>query len=268
MKRILLSLVILSALALFLAPRALYTTSPQPPIKKTGAPGEGLCTDCHMGGSGTGNVAITFSGPGDKFIPEETYQVTVKVNDSGQMRYGFSAIAFDQVDSMAGTFVPINFGNTSLQSNATFTKFYIGHANATTSSSWTFDWTAPPASQGATQVTFYAAGNAANGNFANTGDNIYTASRTVTLSAVGMPEVSNAEPELWYSGDKLYLSWASPVKEQSVYAIYDISGKLLSRGMTGTDQNDVIDVSGLPSGIFIMDLDTDGQRTSLKFCRQ
>jgi hypothetical protein len=55
---------------------------------------------------------------------------------------------------------------------------YVNHTSAGTNlgdpngNSWAFDWTAPGAGGG--DVTFYLAGNAANGNFNNQGDYIYS----------------------------------------------------------------------------------------------
>ncbi|MBW3624913.1 MAG: hypothetical protein KY468_16045, partial [Armatimonadetes bacterium] len=50
---------------------------------------------------------------------------------------------------------------------------------------WSFQWTAPP--QGSGNVTFYAAGNAANGNSSASGDFIYTTNAVSREGAVAAP---------------------------------------------------------------------------------
>jgi hypothetical protein len=192
----------------------------------------------------------------------------VTVEDAAQSRFGFSATTFDQIDSMAGALMPINFGNTSLQSNAIFTKTYIGHANATTSNSWTFKWTAPPASQGVSQVTVYAVGNAANGDFATSGDHIYTATKVLSPSNVGIAEQSLTSPVIWQAGAELYIQLDQTPVEQHTYRIYDLGGRVVDSGSLtdGSYANpQVIDLSSLSNGVYVVHLNGMAQTTAYKF---
>jgi hypothetical protein len=146
-----------------------------PPDEKTGAPGEGTCNDCHSGSGGT----TTITAPGSYSIGD-TYTITVEVADGSASRWGFEVVALDSNGDQAGTITITDSTNT--QSSETAGKTYVKHTSTGTyagtpnSGSWSFDWT-PNAAYG--DVTFYAAGNAANNNGANTGDKISTTSETV-----------------------------------------------------------------------------------------
>ncbi len=175
----------------------------------TGAPGDGNCTQCHSGtqvNAGGGSVKIIL--PGDAtYTPGVNQHIKVQVSDSAQRRWGFELSA--RVDSnptsgQAGalastdsfTQVLCDNGRRAPCANSSVIQF-ITHTNAGThigtSASYTFefDWTPPATDVG--PVTLYAAGNAANGNNANSGDHIYTASTTLTAAVqVPKPSISSA----------------------------------------------------------------------------
>jgi hypothetical protein len=78
-----------------------------------------------------------------------------------------------------------------------FLRQYIEHTDAGTfpgtqgGASWTFNWVAPSSDVG--PVTFYAAGNQANNDGLNTGDEIYTASvMTASAAPHGTPVILSA----------------------------------------------------------------------------
>lgn len=150
----------------------------EPPPGKTGAPGENTCAQCHSGGSGEGEVTIAFENGGNTFAYGETYVMNVDVSDPVQSRFGFETTVLDQDDNMAGTLALIDTDNTSLQSSGG--RDYVGHRGANSNNTWSFEWTAPDENSGVEQVTFYIAGNAANGNGNTSGDYIYTSMLTAT----------------------------------------------------------------------------------------
>jgi hypothetical protein len=145
-----------------------------PPPGYTGAPGETTCADCHFGSSGTGMLSITAP---QNYVPGQTYQIQVQhaTLDQTRMRWGFELTALANFTA-AGTFN--NLGN--LTQTVDFNnRFYIEHTSTGTffgqhgGAQWTFEWVAPPEDIG--PVTFYAAGNEANGDGTSGGDQIYTA---------------------------------------------------------------------------------------------
>lgn len=150
---------------------------------KTGAPGEGLCTECHGITQGDGSVAIL--GVPANYQLNTTYSITVRVQDMGQQRWGFELTAINAALDGTGNFTVTDGVNTQLSDFAPPARSYIKHTSVGTRNGtsdgpvdFDFDWTAPAANEGT--ITLYAAGNAANGNFTNFGDFIYTANESMS----------------------------------------------------------------------------------------
>src|SRR5437899_7677105 len=148
-----------------------YSMGPDPGVNGIFGP---TCAQagCHSGNPV--NVAggtLTLSGLPSAWTPGQTYPLTVTIAKPGQSRFGFqlSAVA-DATTQQAGTLARIS-GNVFVVSNAGIQ--YIEHSNATSVNTFTVNWTAPSSAAVGT-VRFNLAGNAANGDFNNTGDFIYT----------------------------------------------------------------------------------------------
>lgn len=143
-----------------------------PPDGRTGAPGDaGTCNSsgCHTGvavNSGSGGVSITSNIPASGYIPGSSYNITVTV--TGGSVYGFELAVKNQSNEQIGSLTAGSGSFTSTSNNIT----YVKHSSKQTNGSWTFTWQAP--ASGDATATFYAAGNAANNNSANSGDFIYT----------------------------------------------------------------------------------------------
>ena len=158
---------------------SVFAFSNGPPDEKTGAPNETTCAqaNCHTGNDlnvSGGSLMLTIP---ETYIPSEVYTIVVNLARAGQSRWGFEMTALDADGARAGTFDVDTAGNTQLsEANS---KQYIKHTSAGTAQgtndahSWEFEWTAPDADIG--PITFYAAGNASNGNFNPVDDYIYTA---------------------------------------------------------------------------------------------
>lgn len=114
--------------------------------------------------------------------------MTVRLAQQNRARFGFQLTAIDDTGRRVGDLIP-NDNRTQTQTGNVSgnQRQYINHTgqgNAPTSSgqgSWTFRWKAPAQSVG--RVTFYVAGNAANGNFNTTGDTIYTIQQSLQPAA-------------------------------------------------------------------------------------
>jgi hypothetical protein len=157
-----------------------------PPDGYTGAPGEGTCQACHEHGAGSG--AFTIEGPPPVYQPGATYALTVHISQPGQARWGFELTALDSGNKAAGEFLIVEPTMTQLSDNPGAAPDYVKHTAMGTmpfapEMAWTVNWIAPDPAVG--DVTFYAAGNAANNNNAPTGDYIYTTSLTVSGSGGG-----------------------------------------------------------------------------------
>ncbi len=149
-----------------------------PPPGFTGAPGEQTCTSCH---SGTGTAGTFTIMQPQAYVPGQTYAITVThVNpDTSRIKWGFQLTALAG-DTMAGSFSDAAGGITQIVGG--INRDYIEHtqagtfANQTGGAQWTFNWTAPATDLG--PVTFYAAGNQADGNGSASGDIILATTAT------------------------------------------------------------------------------------------
>ena len=188
---------LITLLAAIAVPAA-FGFSTGPLARKSGAPGDALCVQCHTGtaaNGGPGSVRITLPGAAT-YTPGTKQHITVTVSDPDQQRWGFQLTArlnSDLANGRAGDLTPTD-SNTQIRCDSgNFGSCkpgeiqFIEHTSAGTrngtkgGATFEFDWT-PPAS-GAGSVTLYAAGNAANGNGASSGDRIYTASVQLDVAA-------------------------------------------------------------------------------------
>ncbi|HYR83037.1 MAG TPA: choice-of-anchor V domain-containing protein [Terriglobia bacterium] len=151
-----------------------YSMGPDPGVNGIFGPTQ-TCAQagCHFGNVVNANGgSLTLAGlPGGGWTPGQTYPLTIMVQRTGQSRFGFqlSAVA-DATNQQAGTLARIA-GNVFVITNAGIQ--YIEHSNATNINTFTVNWTAPSSAAVGT-VRFNLAGNAANGDFSNQGDFIYT----------------------------------------------------------------------------------------------
>ena len=202
-----------------------YSTGPDP--FKTGGPfpGESTCAEagCHSQGGaglnkGPGSVTITVS----PYTPGQSQTITVTIADPTKQRWGFELTA-RQANSLlvsAGAFQPVDSntqvicGNPSNPSvpppflitppcpsgwipfaEHTLTGTRLGTRNGVT---FQVSWTPP--SSGAGDIIFAAAGNAANGDSNNTGDNIYTTSVKVSAAEPSCPGGLGGSPTIGDGG--------------------------------------------------------------------
>ena len=178
-----------------------FAFSSGPPDEKTGAPNENTCAQagCHAGNDlniSGGSLMLTIP---DTYAPSEVYTIVVNLSRAGQSRWGFEMTALDADGARAGIFAADTAGNTQLsEANS---KQYIKHTSAGTAQgtndahSWEIQWTAPDADVG--PITFYAAGNASNGNFNPIDDYIYTTQSESTppipiIAGVGLEVVGES----------------------------------------------------------------------------
>jgi uncharacterized protein (TIGR03437 family) len=186
----------LSIVVIFCVVIALYLTSGSmvaafsggPPPSNTGAPSETTCLSCHTPPGPTGGT-LTITGVPANYSPNQEITVTVTLTQSNRARYGFQLTVIDDQGRRAGDLTPGD-GRTQTQTAqvAGNERQYINHTTAGNSpstpgtGSWTFRWRAP--AQGVGRITFYAAGNAANGDFTTTGDSIYTTSVNTNINTL------------------------------------------------------------------------------------
>lgn len=169
------------------------------PPTLAGVPGEGLCTQCHLGtaaNAGPGRLTLTLlrnGEPATSYTPGTRYTVRVLLQDPDAQRWGFMVSPRRADTSQAGGAVVITDPvNTQLRPGSNGIEG-VAHtsdgnrAGTRNQSQWEFDWTAPASSVG--PITFFAAGNAANFSADNQGDRIYTTTLQV-MAAGDAPQVT------------------------------------------------------------------------------
>jgi len=201
------------AVSIVAAPLILYAFSSGPDPRKTGAPGDSLCTEagCHTGtaNSGSGKVEVSFPN-GMSYTPGTKQHLTVTITDSTARVYGFqltARLASNLSGGQAGDLSPTDTstqvlcedGNLkpSAGCRSTGPVQFIEHTRAQTGNSYSFDWTPPITNVG--NVRIYIAGNAANGDgIASNLDHIYTANYVLTAASapVQPPPTSGASQAL------------------------------------------------------------------------
>ncbi len=225
--------------------RSVYNIS-QPPVASTGAPGETNCSRCHTGSLNMGGGSVDLAGlPRGGYQPGVVYPLTVTVTDNAMQVFGFELQALNTTtNTAAGTLTATTPTNTVVRANGS--KSYISHRNATTTSTWTFNWTAP--TTGTPTVRFYLAGVAANSNRNNQGDRVYTANFPLAPEPTGLAEDAAAAALLSVfpnpaAGRSVTLTGTALAKAQLVL-VYDASGRLVRQQAPTA----ALDVQGLAAG--------------------
>ena len=135
-----------------------------------GAPGENNCTQCHSGTvqAGSGFNILEWGDGITEYTPGETYSMQLSMEDASA-KNGFQILPLKASDNTAaGTIVVTDAARTQVIPGAGG-KQYLGHRLAGNSSStWSFDWTAPSTDVG--NVIFYIATNKTNANGQASGD--------------------------------------------------------------------------------------------------
>jgi hypothetical protein len=167
--------------------------SDNPPFGKTGAPGEGFCGDCHLGGSSM-DAEIYLSGLPDYIEPNQTYALKLTAyNPNGLgVKAGFQLVALNSANENAGIMT-----NASPYSEITSNNLrtYIEHRPAQNfaaddSVHWTFDWTSPAGPFG-DDITLYSVVMITNGNDYITGDRMVLTTWNTNLEyGYDLPEIT------------------------------------------------------------------------------
>ncbi|MBI2470887.1 MAG: hypothetical protein HYV59_06545 [Planctomycetes bacterium] len=160
-----------------------------PPAERTGNPGE-ICGDdtcastCHTSFSvNSGSAKFSISLPSSPYKPGQILDITVTFENTSTSIHGFEITAVDAANNKVGTFAAKD-DKTQTES---YDNLYAAHTRiGTAESQWTVQWTAPTASV-SSPITFYAAGNEANGNSTISGDYIYTDTATISLAEECVP---------------------------------------------------------------------------------
>ncbi len=158
------------------------------PPMASGAPGDRTCntSKCHATNDlNTDQAKIFIEGLPEVYIPNEIYEIALRLEQTGAKKFGFQATVADTQGKALGTLLTVEGHETRLLDNARYKsktdRQYLTHTlkgitgpKKGESPTWKIQWKAPDSS--AAIAEFYFAFNAANGNRKKTGDYIYTRS--------------------------------------------------------------------------------------------
>jgi hypothetical protein len=170
-----------AALVVVSLARAGWGFSAGPPEGFTGAPGgESTCAACH-GNLDTGGGSLRLLAP-QQYAPGDTLDLRVALQQVGQKRWGFELTAVTATAAPGGRIVRTDFVRTnltSIRSRQYLKQTAVGTDNGVldVAPGWSFRWVAPPTGTG--PITFYATGNAADGDGTHLGDFIYKITWTI-----------------------------------------------------------------------------------------
>ncbi|OIQ26130.1 MAG: hypothetical protein BM555_06550 [Crocinitomix sp. MedPE-SWsnd] len=242
--------------------------SNNPPDGKTGAPGEGNCTDCHTGStqSAAGTITYAFSGANNEYTPGQSY--TIDLSIASGPKNGFQLTILDASDNAAGTF---NAGTNSATASAGG-KEYIEQSSSTGITDWSFTWNAPSTDMGA--LTVYYAFNATDNGGSTGSDVVYLGQESIGVvdnASITAHEKLDAAYNVVVNNDASVMNLQYSTIDQSdvTLNVIDMSGKLVYREFLGSksqgNQNDEVDISQFNhSGIYFVSLLIDNYAINRK----
>jgi hypothetical protein len=238
----------------------LISFSTNPPDGNTGAPGDNLCIQCHIQTNPSLNGTITIEGFPDVITPNETYLLTAvnRLTTGTAVRAGFQVTILGPTNTKAGELKnPSTSSVVSVQAG----RQYWDHNPAVLYPDsnvvrWTVEWTAPELSSGSL-ITWYAAGNVANGNFQNTGDRIVAATGSGSIVLSSTDDIKTNQLVVFPNPGRDQINILSPDKTSisgEVY-FYNLTGEIIGEA---TLNDGMVSVPHIAAGIYLMEIRNDG----------
>jgi hypothetical protein len=123
----------------------------------SGRPGDGTCRDCHPSKTLIDSDSLILTGLPDTLDPETVYSCTLLARYHGLNEWTFELTAVDSLSNQAGTIEVTDSLHTEIDDflNVQYFKNNLkgAYVNRKDSTSWTFDYLSPPATNG--PVSFY-----------------------------------------------------------------------------------------------------------------
>ena len=201
----------------------------------TGAPSagggtEGVCGNCHGGGSYTLpdlqiSISETAGGPSTTtYLPGRTYFVTATVSAEpaspggpSPAAYGYQAQFLTSSNTEAGTLSNPGGGT---QITPLTSRTYAEQSAPSTSGVFTYQWQAPASGTGT--VTMYNIGNAVNGTGGTSGDRGSTSPTLLTLTEASLP-ITLGPLTVTARGKQALLRWSSYMEIDGDYFVIERS---------------------------------------------
>ncbi|TVR85937.1 MAG: T9SS C-terminal target domain-containing protein [Saprospirales bacterium] len=243
-----------------------------PPAAHTGAPGEGLCSDCHLGNNPLGlDGDIIISGIPTNPIDGERYELEVILRNPNGLaaRGGFQLVVLDGDNNNLGS---LENSSASSRTRNFAGKLYFEHSPASNFPGdneliWTVDWLVPEDPENR-EVIIYAAGNIADGDGSSANDFIVT---NVLEATIEMPssiaDLQRESLELYPNPttDRLYVKGLTQGDKFDV-KVFDMMGRRVHNGKISAGQP--LSVSQLESGTYLINISDGKNAVSGKFIKQ
>ncbi len=235
----------------------LYSFSTNPPDGHTGAPGDMFCFQCHTDSNPALNGTLTLEGFPDVITPNETYalKITNRVTEGIAVRGGFQMTVLGPFNTRAGDFS--NSDPNSAISIFNGRQYWdhdpaLQYPDSIQMVSWTVLWTAPEMSSGSV-ITWYAAGNIANGNFQNTGDRIVGASGNGIVIVAATDDVTSLQPVLFPNpgSDVLNVICKEKMHCSGKISFYNLAGQWMADSFI---ENGKAKVPSLIAGVYLLQI--------------
>ncbi|HEU0140980.1 MAG TPA: choice-of-anchor V domain-containing protein [Bryobacteraceae bacterium] len=230
-------------------PALIYGFASGPLPNKSGAPGGGLCTECHVGSAAGTSIAVT-AASGTTYTPGQAQQITVRITEAANV-YGFQATARTSGNQQAGSFT--SGAGMKVISGEGFQ--FIEHNTPSSNSTFTFQWTPPANASG--DITIYAAGNAANGNGDHTGDHIHSGRLTLTAAGSQQPR-----PTIGQNGVLNGASFQPQIAAGTWVSVFGTNFASAERFLLGSD---LINGNTLPTELEGVRVEIDGRASPIGY---
>ncbi len=232
----------------------------------TTAPGENGQTcatvGCHSAGNFDPSLELVLVDANnnvvENFLPGESYSVNITINTTGSPNaYGFQMVALDQDDNQAGEWDEANLPASTGLVNL-LDRSYVEQRDRLSSPEISIPWTAP---MEASNVSFYVAGNAVNGNSSPGGDGATTASFTFEQMSSNTEENSFGTVQVFPNPvqDVMSINNVGKVDIQ----VFDMNGLQLIQDF----QTDKVNLINLQSGVYILQLSKGAEIHFSKFIK-
>lgn len=245
-------------LALAASTFLLVSFSANPPDGKTGAPGDSLCSECHTPSNAQFNGSISVEGFPAVITPGEDYILTVVNRDSvgNAVRGGFQMTILGPFNTKAGEMT--DHSDNSIVTQTFSGRQYFEHNPSvlypdSNVIKWTVQWKAPEMATAGSQITYYVAGNIANGNFQSTGDRIVSTNGKGTVVLSATEDLSLQKPTLYPNpgSDRISIVLADGTLPDGIGIFYSLTG---TRAGEAEIQHGQMNTPDLASGVYVVEI--------------
>jgi len=246
--------------------------SGNPPNGRTGAPGDGACTDCHAPGNPTGlNGEVSVTGFPSSINSGQTYSISVLVSNNNGLaqRNGFQAVILDSDNNNIGD-ITTTGNNPTTETDGGSGREYVEHRPAidfmNNEVNWTFDWTAPEGMVGE-DVTLYigsiiGSGTAGNGNDLFVQEN-FTGTISNAVSTDNLEAVAKIDVFPNPAKDFFVLKLEGPVSEKVNIRLMSATGQMVySQTDLSLASTTEIPVADLAGGIYFLQINSETATTT------